>query len=295
MILFTNKKDFQEHILIRSLIDIEYLTPYEEVAIRRKIYPFIPESVITDLKDNEPELYKLLKKAVAHYTIPIAIPMLKVTLTNAGISNPKDSELINAQWWDVRDMALNCAKIADETLTDLIDALLLTPYKSQLEFLDKFNNIIFKSPDEFYNIIQLNGGYDVFIRLLPSIENVWLTILQKQLPKCVFDNLQSHAALYDLIKKATAFYSIADALNSSAFVFTHSGIFIQWEQLPWQKSAVISPAEVLRLSESYYKKGNQMMQLIWDYLRENAAEFPCLDNFKTTERVVIIKKSGLYL
>lgn len=293
MILFEDKEDFRKSILIRNLIDIEHLAPYEEVAIRRKIYPFIPQGVINQIQ-SKPELYSLLKKAVAHYMMPIAMPLIKVTFSNAGISQLKDGDLKNAKWWDVRDMALQCVQIADQALTDLIDALLFTELKEHLPFLEKFQGIVFKTPDDFFQITQQKGGYDVFMRLIPNIKYVWEYMIKSSLPSCVFDDLENNPELLDLIKKATAFYVASESTSTNGIVFTQGGLFLIWEQLPWQKSALLNDTQLKNYRMSMLQRAKNMMNLIWKLLNSQQDKFPCLQDFKTPERKVHIRKSGLY-
>lgn len=292
MSFFTDNADFSKHILVRSLLDVDLLEPYVEVALETKVYPFIPRSVI-DASLADTDLKKLIKRTVAHYTIPIAIPFLKVQLSNAGINTLADGKLKAVSWWDVRDMALQSARIADETLTDLIDKL--KGGGASLPFLDKFKDIIFSGPKEFFQLAGMGQGYDLYNRLLPTFEYVWLAMIKAQLPECVLTEVDSKPELSDLLKKAVAFYSMDEISTRGDMVFTTSGLFVQWEQLPWQQSAILNETQLARLRTGWLKKGNTFMQLIWEYLKKNATDFPCLDEFKPIDRTPIIKKSGLYL
>ncbi|MDO5509550.1 MAG: hypothetical protein Q4F57_02530 [Weeksellaceae bacterium] len=293
MTLFSDKTDFAQHILVRSFLDLDLLEPYIEVALRRKILPFIPLSVIEAIAEDT-ALMGLLKKAVAHYALPIAIPFLKVHLSNAGINTVSDNKLQNAEWWDVRDMALQSSVIADEALTDLIDELLLTVHRNDLSFLNSYDGIIFKTPDEFYKLTGIGHGYELFQLIMPSIEHIWHTIIVDKIPACVLDDYADRAELLLLLQKAVAFYALADITSSGGVVFTRSGLFVVWEQLPWQKSAVLTDAQLAHLRASYMAKANRFMELIWKYIHLHAVEYPCLADIAPQSRKVITKKSGLY-
>lgn len=291
MNLFADKTDFAKHILVRSLLDLDLIEPYIEVVMRRKIYPFIPNELIDQFGDDSDEML-LLKKAVAHFAIPIAVPFLKVNLSNAGIRNLQDGKLQNAEWWDVRDMALQSAGIADEALSDLITKLRAD--NIPLPFLEKFDTLLFSDPAEFYLLTSVGQGYDLFMKLLPIIEQVWLTIIAEQLPDCVLENYNSDEGLQKLLKKAVAFYTLAETTGVGGFAFTNFGLFLMWEQLPWQQSAMLTDRQLSALRETYLNKANKFMALIWKYLKSNAGNYPCLNDYKATEREVIAKKSGLY-
>lgn len=293
--MFENKKELNEFILIRNLIDLEYLLPYQEIAIRRKITPFIPADMVEELKTAKPEIYKLIKTAVANYMMPYAIPQIKVLITNSGISNQKDDRRNNANWWDVRDMALNCAKIADEALTDAMDALVaLSDYKNRLSFLKQTENLLFHTPDEFFSLTKINGGYDVFQNLIPTMEHIWLIIFKSKFQNCVLEELHRFPELEQLFKTALAFYTLADAAMANAFVITGSGIFVKWEQLPWQKSEVLSEVTLFKFSERMTQRANEIMHLIMKFIDDNIKDFPCMQNVNDLGRKIHIRKSGIY-
>lgn len=295
MVLFQDIQDLNNHILVRKLIDINYLTTYEEVAIRTKINRFISNEVINQII-SEPEYseqLKLIKKSVAHYTIPLAIPFIKVLISNSGTSNTKDSRLQKSDWWDIRDMAIQSANIADQALTDAIESLKETPLFSRLEISEKVRNLPFISPLEIRNYTGYKMGYDVFLDAVPTMELVWLSIIQDKYQDCVLDNLNDYTKLENLIKKAAAFYILADMAQSNAFVFNGVGFFIKWEQLPWQKSAIIDEKSVNKYIENLYKKANTYINLANKFIKKNISDFPCMETFPTY-RKVIKKKSGLY-
>lgn len=276
------------------MVDWEYLAPYEEVALRRKIYPFIPPAVVEKIKQENTENLALLKKSVAHFTLPLAVPMLKVTLTNAGVSQLKDQELLRSHWWDVRDMALHSIQIAEDALSDLVDRLLGSPLAQEMEFPSVFKHLLFRSATDFFSRVQLRGGYEVFTKLIPSMEYAMNAIIRRSFAPCVFENLALHPELSQFLKNALAFFTLADAFGGNLFVFTSSGIFIQWEQLPWQKSALLSPTQLSMMQQSFNQKGKMMLRLAQQYIEANIHQFPCMVGFNRVERQIYQRKSGLY-
>lgn len=296
MILFETPEVLNQYITLRTLLDIEHLAPYEEVALRRKIYPYIPESVVMDLKKSEVHraIFHLLRKAVAHYTLPIAVPFLKVILSNTGANNARDGKMMRSAWWDVRDMALMSAQIADEALTDCMEALMKTAYRPKLKFLQTSEQNPFKSPNDFFGLLKIKGGWEVFNTLGPFIEHIWVSIIKDQIKDCALAEIMAEDTLSQWLKRAMAYYAMGDASESEAFAFTGSGIFIKWEQLPWQKSEVLSPMQLANYKNRMYAKGNHFMQLLLKYLKEHKAAFPCFQSAEDDNRKVMVAKSGLY-
>lgn len=296
MKLFQDITELNEFIAIRRLIDLNYLEPYEEVALRTFVYPFIPEELLDELIADNPGILKTLKKAVAHYTLPLAIPFIKVIISNSGAQNTNDTKLSKSEWWDIRDMALSSAQIADDALSFTIDSLLKNEdYKDQITFDNQLKSLFPKTPTEFQQLTQLKISYKVFLELIPSMDFLYETIIKDLFEDCVLENLNDHPNLEKQIKTALTHYALADIAESNSFVFTGSAIFIKWEQLPWQKSAVLNSDALNRFTKKMYDRANQCILLAQKYVNENMEDFPCMENKTPIVRKPLLRKSGLYL
>lgn len=295
--MFNNIHEIQEHINIGRNIDIELLKPYEQEALQY-ISKIIPADIHNEIQNTQPEAYELLRRATANYMMPFALPFLKVHISSIGGNNFDDDKMKKADWWDLRDYALSAIKIADNTLSSLVAKLQKTALSSKLTLFDKdydATNLLFQSPTDFEQIYDIGNSWFVFQKLLPNMEVVWLLYLRGRLKTCTIADLLQDEEAKKLLRQIVGYYTLAESIALSGIVFTTSGIVLQWEQLPWQKSAVIDRKELNHLAEKYTDKANQLFALLLDYLRNNTDKFPCYEySSEIPYRKTIAKKSGLY-
>jgi len=63
--------------------------------------------------------------------------------------------------------------------------------------------------------------------------------------------------------------SKADATAEQGYLFTSTGIVVQYEELPWQKSVVLTDEEKIRFQEGHLRGSERYLTQIWDYLSKN--------------------------
>lgn len=295
--MFSSIHEIQEYINIGRNIDIELLKPYEEEALRY-ISKIVPTEIHNEIETTQPEAYEQLRKAVANYMMPFALPFLKVHISNIGGNNFDDDKMKKADWWDLRDYALSAIKIADNALSTLVAQLQKTELSNKLTLFDKdydATNLLFQSPTDFEQIYDIGNSWFVFQKLLPNMEAVWLLYLRGRLKSCTIANLLEDENTKKLLRHIIGYYTLAESVSLSGIVFTTSGIVLQWEQLPWQKSAVIDRKELNQLAELYTDRANRLFAILLDYLRNNIDKFPCYEySTEIPYRKTIAKKSGLY-
>lgn len=291
---FTDITEIKTYINVSNNLDIKLLFPYEDTALR-KIYEFIPETELNAIKTNHSKVYRQIKKAVANYMVAFAIPFIKIHLSNTGGGNFDDNKLKKADWWDIRDYGLSAVRVADEALTVAIDELLKTPIKSKLT-LHTNNDGVFTTPQEFSNLYSIGNSWDVFKKLKPIMQYVWRVYIRSRLKHCTTTDLLENTQTKELLQSIVAYYTIAETVSNPTFLFTTSGIVLQWEELPWQKSKVIEPKVLEGLKKSYTIKANELFTILLKYLKENYTEYPCFEYSNPIPvRKSIVKKSGLYL
>ena len=119
--------------------------------------------------------------------------------------------------------------------------------------------------------------------------------LSKMKP-CEADVLLGDDVLKNLIKKYCIDKSKADATAEQGYLFTSTGIVVQYEELPWQKSVVLTDEEKIRFQERHLRGSERYLTQIWDYLSKNKDNFPCWNTEDSQLKVPIIaKKGGLFL
>lgn len=291
---FTDINEVKKYINVSNNLDIKLLLPYEDTALR-KVYEFIPKTEFSIIQTNHSEIYEQIKKAVANYMVAFAIPFIKIHLTNTGGNNFDDNKLKKADWWDIRDYGLSAVRIADEALTVAINELLKTPIKSNLTLHAGSSNV-FATPNDFSNIYNIGNSWDVLTKLNSTILYVWRVYIERRIKNCAIDDLLANSTTKELLQGIVAYYTIAEAVSDPSLLFTTSGIVLQWEELPWQKSKVLDTKHLTLLKKDYTIKANELFNLLFDYLKENLTDFPCYEwSYKIPTRKTIAKKSGLYL
>lgn len=298
--MFQNIDEIKQHINVSKNLDFNILKPYIEVALNDKILPLIGKEIITKLESDsvvmnkKTDIYFLIKRATANYAVAFSIPFLKMHLSNTGANTLNDSKMERSNWWDVRDYGLNAVAVADRALNDAIFELQQSDWKENLPILNAVQGTLFASPKEFSAIYPIGDSYEIFLKLIPLMENVWNIFLSETISNCLLSDIKNNPRALNLLRRVVAYHTLSEAVILQSFTFTHSGIIIQWEQLPWQKSQLFSEDYLLKLPEFFTKKANDYMNLLLSFLRKNASDFPCFKDKQLTERKIIAKKSGLY-
>ncbi|MFL0106052.1 DUF6712 family protein [Tenacibaculum maritimum] len=294
MPLFTEIEDIKKYINVSKNLDIRLLLPYEDVATR-KITEFIPKEEFETIENNHAEIFDTIKGAIANYMVAFAIPFLKTRFTNTGANNFQDDKVKKSEWWDVRDFGLSAVKIADESLTVAINLLLDTALKNKLTLISSEVSL-YKTPNDFSEIYNIGNSWDVLKKLTPIIEHVWRVYMRERLKNCTIEVISENAEVNKLLKSVVAYYTIADAVTEPTLLFTISGVVMQWEELPWQKSLVVSEQKLEKLEKKYFEKANDTFAILLQYLKDNHEGFPCFEYTPSRPiRETIEKKSGLYL
>lgn len=279
-------KNFDE-----SLID-------QEIAFLQNIFPYFPEAVVLELMESEEEtyaeIYRLINKASIRYAFILSIPTIKVQIDNFGILEFNEDKAKQASWWNVRDLGLSHLKAADKYLSDAITKAAAVPdLKNKLPILKNGNSVI-KTPEDLHTIFSINYSPEVYASLIPFLNQGMELYLKSQLLPCTIEVLLQNDFLQPLIKRALAFYGFYNASFLNHLTFLKNAVVVQYEELPWQKSVVLSEAEKQNAGNRFLQIAEQSVEAILNYIEINKDAFPCYEAAHSTERAVIKKKSGLY-
>lgn len=263
-----------------------------------EIFEFIPMQIYCELKDSEVagevEIFRLLTKAATHYSFALSIPKIKVHITNYGVQQVNEDKTKTAPWWDVRDLGLSLLKFADKLFSEAITKLsFLEALKERIPFFENVSGDI-KTPAEFEKIYSIKNSPKVFSLLQSFLEQSYaLNILDKIQPDCL-DQIRTKPNLYKILKQANVYYSLYYASLLPNFVFLQNAVAIQYEELPWQKSQVLSFDEKTMSGKQFLKLGDSTIKVITDYIKTHIDEFPCYSG-PVPDRQIQAKASGIYL
>ncbi|MFL9834995.1 DUF6712 family protein [Chryseobacterium terrae] len=291
------KEEYKKYIGLSEDFAFNKLKPYEDSSFRKKIYPYFSDEFISDLKINQISIFELIKKAAACYALVASLPFIKVKISSFGLDKYQQEKMKSAEWYDIRDLGLSLIKIADEAISDAITEIGENPeLKSQCDF---YKNISFNpipTPQEFDEIYSINKSMDTYIALTKLMKRVWLNSITIQVKDCTIDQIFLNDDLKFLMKDAIVYYSLSLALKLSQFTFVTSGVVIQYEELPWQKSLILSSEDKCKLEEEFSKIAAEGIENIIKHLKNNPGEFPCYEPITITSgREIIERKSGLYI
>lgn len=295
------QQDFKDYVGLPKNFGLDVINPHQETAFRKKIFPYISSDFLDELKNSSKESDKsistLVYKAAACYSVIIAIPFIKSKIKSWGIVTNEGDQTKPADWWDIRDIALTLVKIADECLSDALTEIGKDPdLKSKCEFYKSISFSPIPNPQEFNKIYSINKSMDIYILMIPLMQRVWEFSISSKIKNCTLEELENKPVLFSLLKESLVFYSLGNALNLSQFTFITSGVVFQYEELPWQKSVLVSDQEKIRLEKSFLKIATDSISKVLEYLKENKQDFPCYqESPQKVGREIIEKKSGLYL
>lgn len=285
------KEEIQELVRLPNNFDIRLID--QEYGFLSKIFPIISEEVFNELKESHSTIFKMIAKAGILYCFVLDIPKIKVHISNYGIVHFEQNKTRNANWWDIRDLGLSWVKKADLYLSAGLYQLSATQYKDRIPFFKTENPLV--SFWNFNNYYSLNDSVSVYEKLLPLLQKNYDKLIELFSP-CGIDTLLEDAFLKNKLAEFVMDRTIIDAMDLPYLSFISTGIALQYEELPWQKSVVISVKDIDFIRQRHISNTGDTMKLIFNYLNAHKDKFPCIGEIKNTSGLkVVSKKSGLYL
>lgn len=291
---------YRKYVGLHKDFAFEKLEAHQETAFRKNIFPYIAEEIITELEEsldeNKKKIAELILKAGACYTVVKALPFIKVKISSFGLDKYQQEKMKSADWWDVRDLGLSLVKTADEALSDAITEIAKDDtLKSRCDFFSKFSFAPIPTPEEFNRIYTINKSMDVYLNLVPLMKRFWLSI-SSNIKDCAVADLLINEDLAFHLKDALVYSSLGKALKLSQFTFITSGVAVQYDELPWQKSVLLSAEQKTNLASEFSELATEAIGGIIQYLKDHPNDFPCYKPVVVENvRKIIEKKSGLYL
>lgn len=282
----------KELIAIPKNFDLDLID--QESGFETKIFPFVSRSQFESLESSNPAIYKKLARAGILFSFVLDIPRLKVYISNFGINQYDHDKARVAPWWDIRDLGLSWLKKANDNLFSALKEI-------EKDDVLKADNTFFQDEFELVSLFDFQKFYGIgkspeVYQYLSDIMREHLDLLLMSLGTCTVEELKSDPKLKEWLQKYLKNTAICSAIYNANLLFINSGIVIQYEELPWQKSVILSPEQVYKLGEQFSKSADMYLQFIFDYMQKNASLFPCYQSQEVEFRTKIIpKKGGLFL
>ncbi len=285
------REEIQELVKLPNNFDIRLID--QEYGFLSKIFPIISEEVFNELKESHSTIFRMIAKAGILYSFVLDIPKIKVHISNYGLVQFEQNKTRNANWWDIRDLGLSWVKKADLYLSAGLYQLSATQYKNRIPFFKTENPLV--SFWNFNNYYSLNDSVSVYEKLLPLLQKNYDKLIELFSP-CGIETLLEDAFLKNKLAEFVMDRTIIDAMDLPYLSFISTGIALQYEELPWQKSVVISVKDIDFIRQRHISNTGDTMKLIFNYLNAHKDKFPCIGEIKNTSGLkVVSKKSGLYL
>jgi len=292
---YIDKTTLPEYLILPGEFDWDLID--QELGFS-ELFEIIPKEIYLQLKseteESKKEIFRLLTKAAVHYSFILAIPKIKVHITNYGVQAFDQEKLKTAPWWDVRDLGLSLLKFADKLFSEALTRISGIPaLRNSIPFFENVSEHI-KTPAEFEVIYSLKNSPKVFRMLQTYLDQAYsLNVLDKIKPDCI-DQIKVKPELYKFLKQANVCYALYYASLMPNFVFLQNAIAIQYEELPWQKSQVLTDEAKSKSGKNFLKLGDASMKVITDYIKKNIAQFPCYTG-PVPESKPQSRSSGIYL
>ncbi|WP_372472653.1 hypothetical protein AB4865_07470 [Capnocytophaga sp. ARDL2] len=269
-----------------NLIDLDY-------GFQSKIFPLVSQNIFDELKTEKLSIYQNLAKAGVLYAFVLDIPKIKVHISNYGINQFEQNKTAKAPWWDVRDLGLSWLKKADFFLATALKQLgTEANYKTTVDFFNKsFPLISFEEFDTYYG---LNNSIDSYFTLVQLMNSIWEDF-QRNFAPCSVDDFLADETLKQYIRGYIINRALSDAADYGSLVFLTTGIAYQYEELPWQKSVVLSVRALNSIRAKYRNEADYFLKRIFVYLQNNQVLFPCYAQRENNGAKIIKKKGGLFL
>ncbi len=288
---YITESELQNYLILPKTFDWGLVD--QELGFR-KIFEIIPEDIYLEIKNSQPEIFRLLTKAAVHFCFVFNIPKIKVHISSTGIEQFSQDKLKTAPWWDVRDLGLALLKAGDNYFSDAFELISQEEsLKAKIPIFETINEYI-STPKQFNQIYSINHSVEVFVLLQPYIKQAINLKVSELIDKECFDQILENKDLKEAFNSAIVFYALYYASLLPRFVFLQNAVVIQYEELPWQKSQVLDAQSKLIAGQNFLYLAENSLKMVTNFIKNNQDEFPCYTKGKSAYQIRA-KQSGLYL
>ena len=261
--MFQTIDEIKQYINVSKYLDINILKPYIETAITEKITPLVGNSILEKLEnssfsmDNKAFIFSQIQKAVANYAVAYSIPFLKMHLSSAGANTYNDNKTERSPWWDIRDYGLNAINIADKALNVAVLSLQNSILVLELPFINDLQKSLFRTPSEFSDIYPIGNSYEIFLKLIPLMDDIWALSLQNFLSECTLSYKKRYHR-FSITQKIYSIFNPCRCCIISSFYLYNFRNCDTMGAIALAKKSNYKPKPIVRTSSKFCTKSRKL-------------------------------------
>ena len=290
--LFSSDEDFRKFLSVNAGFTANNLSNQFNEALETYVFPYCSreqfDASILLTTDKHIELIRLIKNATANLGMFLYMPVAKVQISNAGISYATDKTK-QASPEDKSDLAYSFRRtglVAIETMIAFLETneAIFTVWKNSIAYTN-YTSLLIRTSAEFKII---NNSRQVFLQLIPYIEDVELDIIKSAIPSEILTKLYSRiysnstekilyeSLLFDYVQPIIRSFAMAQAISALAIVRDSNNTLSVYDDTASGKSSGNKEAPQGKLSnwkEDLEKQGNSRLLKMNQFIVSNADGF----------------------
>ncbi|GAB2648560.1 hypothetical protein GCM10027035_47870 [Emticicia sediminis] len=295
MQVFDNNDDFRTYIPVNVGFDVQLLESDIDTAMRKYVLPYcsVEQWVASKTSQNawDVELVSIVKSAAANLGMFLYLPMAKVSISSSGIQYEVDRGR-QATAEDKEDLSLSLFAKGMAQVEDMLKYLednesgtnpaKFQAWKASTAYTVRISRLIRTTAE--YRIID---SRQVFLSLLPYIEDVELDVIQDLIPETTLQKLYSRnfgtdntkkkayeTLLYKYVQPVVANEALYRALDQLAVVIDRYGTLTIHDDTSSNKAKGSKEANIDKIERK--KNGLQIAfhrrrDLMLEFILKNAA------------------------
>lgn len=241
MALIRTKDKLKEYLAISQNTELETITPYLNRADRELIIPEIGKTMFDDavayIEDEsssssvsyvtDAELLARLQEVEDNFAFYLGFDILTVHISEAGIQRVETNDRKSAYQYQEQNLKQNLFESGFELLGNTLEFLeenkeRYTTWADDTEAYERFKNHIIHTPALFQKYYDIQNSWAIFFRLrsiLTRVEDLYLEPIMgaeflAEIKDEIIADTTTNAVLIELIRKATVYLTISNALHT---------------------------------------------------------------------------------
>lgn len=236
MALIRTKDKLKEYLAISQETELETITPYLNRADREFIIPEIGEVMFNDVvafiettgtPTTDAALLARLEEVEDNFAFYLGLDLITVHVSESGIQRIESTDRKTAYQYQEQNLKQNLLESGYELLGNTLEYLekyktTYTVWASDTSAYKRFKNHIIHTPSIFQDYYDIQNSWAIFFRLrsiLTRVEDLYLEPIMgadflAEIKAEIINNTNTNAVLIKLIRKATVYLTVSNALHT---------------------------------------------------------------------------------